>query len=64
MNPMTKIVTLGVATLLLLAVDWFAFHDVFEPHTFRDYLTLSASFVVFFDFGAALLARHQTGVTE
>jgi hypothetical protein len=37
---MRKALTLGAATLCLLAVDWFAFHDFREPHTVRDYLTL------------------------
>lgn len=52
---MRKVLPLGVAAVLLLAVDWFAFHDIREPHTFRDYLTLAASIVVFFRFGWELL---------
>jgi len=33
--------------LALVVVDWLTFHDVFEPHTGRDYLTLAASMLVF-----------------
>jgi hypothetical protein len=33
--------------LSLLAVDWLTFHDLFEPHTVRDYLMLAASLLVF-----------------
>ena len=36
-----------VTILLLLSVDWLTFHDLFEPHTVRDYLTLAASLLVF-----------------
>lgn len=60
---MNKILTLGAAAVLLLAVDWFAFHDILEPHTFRDYLTLVASMLVFFRFGWELLDRENRRVT-
>jgi hypothetical protein len=56
--------TLGAAAVLLLAVDWLAFHDIREPHTFRDYLTLVASMLVFFRVGWELLDSgivHVTG---
>jgi len=33
--------------LALVVVDWLTFHDIFEPHTVRDYLTLAASILVF-----------------
>lgn len=33
--------------LVMVFVDWLALHDVFEPHTVRDYLTLAASILVF-----------------
>jgi hypothetical protein len=46
---------LGAAAVLLLAVDWFAFHDIREPHTFRDYLTLVASMLVFLRVGWELV---------
>ncbi len=40
-----------LAVLLLLVVDWLSFHDVFEPHAVRDYLTLFASLLVFLHVG-------------
>jgi hypothetical protein len=40
-----------VAGLLLLAVNWLAFHDFREPHTVRDWLMLVASVLVFLKFG-------------
>jgi hypothetical protein len=54
---MRNALPLATATILLLAVDWFAFHDLGEPHTFRDYLTLVASMLVFFHFGLELLEQ-------
>jgi uncharacterized membrane protein (DUF2068 family) len=33
--------------VILLAIDLLAFHDMFEAHTFRDWLTLVASLLVF-----------------
>ena len=56
---MRKVLTLGAAILLLLVVDWFAFHDIREPHTVRDYLTLLASLLVFFHAGMELLERTR-----
>ena len=38
------------ASLLLLAVNWFAFHDFREGHTVRDWLMLFASVLVFIQF--------------
>jgi len=38
------------ASLLLLAVNWFAFHDFREAHTVRDWLMLFASVLVFIQF--------------
>ncbi len=34
---------LAAAVILLLLVDVLTFHDLFEPHTARDWLTLLAS---------------------
>lgn len=56
---MQRLLLLGAAVILLLAVDWFAFHDIGEPHTFRDYLTLVASMLVFFRFGWEVLDSRQ-----
>jgi hypothetical protein len=39
------------AALLLLFVNWLAFHDFREPHTARDWLVLLATALVFLKFG-------------
>jgi hypothetical protein len=39
-----------VASLLLLVVNWLAFHDFREAHTVRDWLMLLASVLVFIQF--------------
>jgi hypothetical protein len=44
--------------LVLMFVDWLTFHDVFEPHTLRDYLTLAASILVFVYIGLDLHRRR------
>jgi hypothetical protein len=54
---MRRVITLGAATMFLLIVDWFTFHDFREPHTVRDYLTLLASILVCFDIGLELLGK-------
>ncbi len=35
--------SLAAGVVLLLVVDLIAFHDLFEPHTVRDWLMLAAS---------------------
>ena len=35
--------SLAAAVTLLLLADFLAFHDLFEPHTVRDWLVLAAS---------------------
>ncbi len=47
-----------VASLLLLFTDWLAFHDFLEPHTFRDWLMLLASLLVFIQFGREFWNRN------
>ena len=47
-----------VASLLLLAVDWLAFHDFGETHTVRDWLMLLASLLVFFQFAREFWNRN------
>jgi hypothetical protein len=47
-----------VAGLLLLAVNWLAFHDFREPHTVRDWLMLVASVLVFLKFGKEFWNRY------
>ena len=59
---MRKFLMLGAATLCLLVVDWFTFHDFREFHTVRDYLTLLASILVFFCFGNELIGRARRGL--
>ena len=38
-----SMVALVAAVVLLLLADALAFHDLFEPHTVRDWLMLAAS---------------------
>ncbi|CAN5639981.1 hypothetical protein BH10CHL1_BH10CHL1_10210 [soil metagenome] len=46
------------ASLLLLAVNWLAFHDFREAHTIRDWLMLCASVLVFTQFARAYWKRN------
>ncbi len=41
-----SMLSLAAATVLLLLADALAFHDLFEPHTVRDWLMLVASALV------------------
>lgn len=54
----TNDILMIAAALLLLFVDWLAFHDIFEPHTIRDWLMLAASLLVFIEFGREYWGRH------
>jgi hypothetical protein len=47
-----------VASLLLLGVNWLAFHDFREAHTVRDWLMLVASVLVFLKFGKEFWDRR------
>lgn len=47
-----------VASLLLLFVDWLAFHDLREVHTIRDWLMLIASILVFLKFAREFWNQH------
>jgi hypothetical protein len=47
-----------VAGLLLLAINWLAFHDFREPHTVRDWLMLAASVLVFLKLGKEFWNRY------
>jgi hypothetical protein len=47
-----------VASLLLLFVDWLAFHDFRETHTVRDWLMLIASILVFLKFAKEFWNRR------
>jgi DNA-binding CsgD family transcriptional regulator len=46
-----------ITSLLLLFVNWLAFHDIHEAHTVRDWLMLSASVLVFLKFAKELRNR-------
>ena len=46
------------ASLLLLAVNWFAFDDFREAHTVRDWLMLFASVLVFIQFAREFRKQH------
>jgi hypothetical protein len=37
---------LFLASIVLAAVVWLAFHDISEPHTVRDWLTLAGAVIV------------------
>jgi hypothetical protein len=41
-----SMMSLAAAMVLLLAADVLAFHDLFEPHTVRDWLMLASSALV------------------
>jgi hypothetical protein len=49
---------------MLFAVDWLTFHDLFEPHTFRDYLTLAASMLIFIKIGLDIFRDRENAVRE
>jgi hypothetical protein len=58
-----KTLLIFAASVSLLLVDFLAFHDIREPHTFRDWMTLFASLLVFVYFGkdvATSLARRYS----
>ena len=46
------------ASLLLLAVNWLAFHDFREAHTVRDWLMLLASVLVLIQFAREFWQRN------
>ena len=46
------------ASLLLLVVNWLAFHDFREQHTVRDWLMLVASALVFVQFAREFWNRN------
>ncbi len=50
--------TMFVASLLLLFVNWLAFHDFREAHTVRDWLMLLASLLVFVQFAREFWNRN------
>jgi hypothetical protein len=46
------------ASLLLLVVNWLAFHDIREAHSLRDWLMLVASALVFLQFAREFWNRN------
>ena len=46
------------ASLLLLVVNWLAFHDFREAHTVRDWIMLIASALVLFQFARQFWNRN------
>lgn len=55
---MNKVLAI-IIVFFLLVVDWLAFHDIFEPHTLRDWLTLVSSILVFFYIAVSFSRRTQ-----
>lgn len=51
-----RMILAALIALLLIVVDWLAFHDLAEAHTLRDWLMLLASILVF-----AYLAQDIVG---
>ena len=47
------------ASLLLVAVNWLAFHDFREPHTVRDWLMLVASILVLLKFAREFWKQYS-----
>jgi hypothetical protein len=47
------------ASILLLFVNWLAFHDFREPHTVRDWLMLIASALVIVQFSRIFWSRSM-----
>jgi len=54
-RKMLRRLIVAATILILLAVDWLTFHDLLEPHSVRDYLTLAASLLVFSYLGLDVL---------
>ena len=46
------------ASILLLVVNWLAFHDFREAHNLRDWLMLAASALVFLQFAREFWNRN------
>jgi hypothetical protein len=55
----TDNVLMLAASILLLFVNWLAFHDIREPHTVRDWLMLIASALVIIQFARIFWSRSM-----
>ena len=51
----------ALIALLLVVVDWLAFHDLAEAHTLREWLMLLASLLVFVYLARDLLGQKSIG---
>ena len=58
-----RVITVAMI-LLLLVVDWLTFHDLFESHTVRDYLTLAESSLVFLYVSLDVLRSDNSTVSR
>ena len=52
-----KKIFLGSIILVLLVIDWFEFHDLFEPKTLPEYLTGIVSIPLFVILGVLFLQK-------
>ena len=55
-----SMVALVAAVVLLLLADALAFHDLFEPHTARDWLMLAASVLALAALVGGSAREHRT----
>jgi len=53
--------SLAAALVLLLFADFLAFHDLFEPHTVRDWLVLAASALAVVGLAGPMTRSHTNG---
>lgn len=56
-----SMVSLAAAVVLLLLADLLAFHDLFEPHTVRDWLMLAATALAVVGLAGAWARLHASG---
>jgi hypothetical protein len=52
--------SLAAAVVLLVLADFLAFHDLFEPHTARDWLMLAASALAVASFVGGFAGLRRT----
>jgi hypothetical protein len=55
---------LAAAAVLLLLADGLAFHDLFEPHTARDWMMLVASILVVVGLAGTVTSRLRTSTVR
>lgn len=54
----------AAAVVLLLLADFLAFHDLFEPHTIRDWLMLAGSALAVLGLLGATIERPGASVRQ